>query len=250
MDRPRLGRADVRVAASVWALELIPVLVRWTARPSPGRCLRVPLPFEYVHQLGMSDDLGPNLAGRGVVADQSVLNDGDLPGRVLVAVPAHERVVDPAAFVQTAKPGGGMGGTPKLRRLPSGAGVSGGGGVVSGGRGFGCWWRRLGCRVRRRGNSAWRSAQVQAVWFQAVARNADEVLLPAAAFRGMKLRLALAQSLDAAAAVQQRAPARVQSPIQSPGPTPPSGVPASGAPTSWYGRHCWEHRTGRRRRDR
>ena len=151
MARPRLGRAEVRVAASVWALELIPVLVRWTARPSPGRCLRVPLPFEYVHQIGMSDDLGPNLAGRGVVADQSVLNDGDLPGRVLVAVPAHEGVVDPAAFVQTAKPGGGMGGTPKLRRLPSGAGVSGGGGVVSGGRGFGCWWRRLGCRVRRRG---------------------------------------------------------------------------------------------------
>ena len=148
MHRPRLGRADVRVAASVWALELIPVLVRWTARPSPGRCLRVPLPFEYVHQIGMSDDLGPNLAGRGVVADQPVLNDADLPGRVLVAVPAHERVVDPAAFVQTAKPGGGMGGTPKLRRLPSGAGVSGGGGVVSGGRGFGCWWRRLGCRVR------------------------------------------------------------------------------------------------------
>ena len=185
MARPRLGRAEVRVAASVWALELIPVLVRWTARPSPGRCLRVPLPFEYVHQIGMSDDLGPNLAGRGVVADQSVLNDADLPGRVLVAVPAHEGVVDPAAFVQTAKPGGGMGGTPKLRRLPSGAGVSGGGGVVSGGRRFGCWWRRLGCRVRRRGNSAWRSAQVQAVWFQAVARNADEVLLPAAAFRGL-----------------------------------------------------------------
>ena len=90
MHRPRLGRADVRVAASVWALGLIPVLVRWTARPSPGRCLRVPLPFEYVHQIGMSDDLGPNLAGRGVVADQSVLNDADLPGRVLVAVPAHE----------------------------------------------------------------------------------------------------------------------------------------------------------------
>ena len=38
----------------------------------------------------MSDDLGPNLAGRGVVADQPVLNDADLPGRVLVAVPAHE----------------------------------------------------------------------------------------------------------------------------------------------------------------
>ena len=135
MHRPRLGRADVRVAASVWALGLIPVLVRWTARPSPGRCLRVPLPFEYVHQFGMSDDLGPNLAGRGVVADQPVLNDGDLPGRVLVAVPAHERVVDPAAFAQTAKPEGGMGGTPKLRRLSSGAGVSGGGGVVSGGGG-------------------------------------------------------------------------------------------------------------------
>ena len=38
----------------------------------------------------MFDDLGPNLAGRGVVADQLVLNDADLPGRVLVAVPAHE----------------------------------------------------------------------------------------------------------------------------------------------------------------
>ena len=143
-----------------------------------------------------------------------------------------------------------MGGTPQLRRLPSGAGVSGGGGVVSGGRGFGCWWWRLGCRVRRRGNSAWRSAQVQAVWFQAVARNADEVLLPAAAFRGMELRLALAQSLDAAAAVQQRAPARVQSPTQSPGATPSSDVPAWGVPTSWYGRHCREHRTRRRWRDR
>ena len=94
----------------------------------------------------MFDDLGPNLAGRGVVADQPVLNDADLPGRVLVAVPAHERVVDPAAFAQTAKPGVGMGGTPRLRRLPSEAGVSGGGGVVSGGRGFGCWWWRLGCR--------------------------------------------------------------------------------------------------------
>ena len=32
MARPRLGRADVRVAASVWALELIPVLVRWSER--------------------------------------------------------------------------------------------------------------------------------------------------------------------------------------------------------------------------
>ena len=171
MDRPRLGRADVRVAASVWALELIPVLVRWTARPSPGRCLRVPLPFEYVHQIGMSDDLGPNLAGRGVVADQSVLNDGDLPGRVLVAVPAHEGVVDPAAFAQTAKPGGGMGGTPSFAGchqgpaspeavvsfLVGGGSVAGGGGagrrrgnsvsgggsgVVSGGGGS-CWWWRL-----------------------------------------------------------------------------------------------------------
>ena len=118
MARPSLGRADVRVAALVWALGLIPVLVRWTARPSPGRCLRVPLPLEDVHQIGMFDDLGPNLAGHGVVADQLVLNDADLPGRVLVAVPAHERVVDPAAFAQTAKPGGGMGGTPQLRRLP------------------------------------------------------------------------------------------------------------------------------------
>ena len=97
-DRPSLGRSDVRVAALVWALGLIPVLVRWTGRPSPGRCLRVPLPFEDVHQIGMSDELGPNLAGHGVVADQPVLNDADLPGRVLVAVPAHERVVDPAAF--------------------------------------------------------------------------------------------------------------------------------------------------------
>ena len=135
MARPSLGRADVRVAASVWALGLIPVLVRWTARPSPGRCLRVPLPLEDVHQIGMSDDLGPNLAGRGVVVDQLFLNDVDLLGRVLVAVPPHGWVVDPAAFVQTAKPGGGMGGTPQLRRLPSGAGVSGGGGVVSGGGG-------------------------------------------------------------------------------------------------------------------
>ena len=234
MHRPRLGRADVRVAASVWALGLIPVLVRWTGRPSPGPAsIRVCPPDRDVRRPGPKPGRSRG-GGRSVV-----LNDADLPGRVLVAVPAHERVVDPAAFVQTAKPGGGMGGTPKLRRLPSGAGVSGGGGVVSGGRGFGCWWWRLGCRVRRRGNSAWRSAQVQAVWFQAVARNADEVLLPAAAVRGMKLRLALAQSLDAAAAVQQRAPARVQ----SPGPTPPSGVPASGAPTSWYGRHCREHRT-------
>ena len=57
----------------------------------------------------MFDDLGPNLARRGVVADQLVLNDADLPGRVLVDVPAHERVVDPAAFAQTAKPGVGMG---------------------------------------------------------------------------------------------------------------------------------------------
>ena len=76
--------ADTRTGAMDWS-------------PVSG-CLRVPLPFEYVHQFGMFDDLGPNLAGRGVVADQSVLNDADLPGRVLVAVPAHERVVDPAAF--------------------------------------------------------------------------------------------------------------------------------------------------------
>ena len=135
MARPRLGRADVRVAALVWALGLIPVLVRWTARPSPGRCLRVPLLLEDVHQIGMFDDLGPNLAGRGVVADQLVLNDADLPGRVLVAVPAHERVVDPAAFAQTAKPGGGMGGNAPASPVAMRAGVSGGGGVVAGGGG-------------------------------------------------------------------------------------------------------------------
>ena len=147
VHRPRLGQADVRVAASVWALELIPVLVRWTARPSPGRCLRVPLPFEEVHQIGMSDDLGPNLAGRGVVADRLVLNDADLPGRVLVAVPAHERVVDPAAFVADRQAWGWDG-----RNAPASP-------VAIRGRrlrrrwcrcwwrGFGCWWWRLGGRI-------------------------------------------------------------------------------------------------------
>ena len=43
--------------------------------------------------------------------------------------------MDPVAFAQTAKPGGGMVGTPWPRRVPSGAGVSGGGGVVAGGGG-------------------------------------------------------------------------------------------------------------------
>ena len=134
-DRPSLGRADVRVAALVWALGLIPVLVRWTARPSPGRCLRVPLPLEDVHQFGMFDDLGPNLAGLGVVADQLVLNDADLPGRVLVAVPAHERVVDPAAFRPDRQAWGWDGRNAPASPVAMRAGVSGGGGVVSGGGG-------------------------------------------------------------------------------------------------------------------